>query len=562
MRSICLYFQVHQPFRLRTYRFFNIGDDHHYYDDNQNRQIIKRVAEKCYLPANKMMLDLIKEYGTAFKLSFSISGTALEQLQQYAPEVIKGFKQLADTGCVEFLAETYSHSLASLGNREEFERQVKRHSDTIESLFGQKPQTFRNSELIYSDKIGEMVEEMGFSCMLTEGAKHILGWKSPNYMYCSARNPKLKLFLRNFRLSDDIAFRFSTHTWPEWPMTAEKFTGWLNGIEPREEVVNVFIDYETIGERQWKGTGIFDFFTALPKVVLSKSNFRFSTPTELMNVIQPVAQLHVPHPISWADEERDLTSWLGNELQDEAFSKLYALTDRIQTIKDAAIARDWQYLQTTDHFYYMCTKWFSDGTVHKYFNPYPSPYEAFINYMNVLSDFTIRVEDAIAKRSTSDSPAKVIRLTKSEKALKPEKLEKTSVKRPRTTAGRLVEESNIKKAPDLKALKAKVESGKKSVAKKSSEKPGEKDFKHLNFEDIITLSDNKIKKLIRNLEIETVSTALKGAKKDVREKVERNLGKRALENYKEFLRQIKTISESEIKKSRKLMEKQIKLLTK
>jgi alpha-amylase len=562
MRSICLYFQVHQPFRLRTYRFFNIGDDHHYYDDYQNRQIIKRVAEKCYLPANKMMLELIKEYGTAFKLSFSISGTALEQLQQYAPEVIKGFKQLADTGCVEFLAETYSHSLASLGNREEFERQVKRHSDTIESLFGQKPQTFRNSELIYSDKIGEMVEEMGYTCMLTEGAKHILGWKSPNYMYCSARNPKLKLFLRNFRLSDDIAFRFSTHTWPEWPMTAEKFTGWLNGIEAREEVVNVFIDYETIGERQWKETGIFDFFTALPKVVLSKSNFRFSTPTELMNVLQPVAQLHVPHPISWADEERDLTSWLGNELQDEAFSKLYALADRIQTIKDAAIERDWQYLQTTDHFYYMCTKWFSDGTVHKYFNPYPSPYEAFINYMNVLSDFTIRVEDAIAKRSTSDSPAKMKRLTKSEKALKPEKLEKASVKKPRITSGRLIEESNIKKVPVLKASKTKVDTTKKAGAKKNLEKPGDQDFKPLSFDDIITLSDNKIKKLIRNLEIETVSTALKGAKRDVREKVERNLGKRALENYKEFLRQIKTISESEIKKSRKLIEKQIKLLTK
>ena len=244
-----------------------------------------------------------------------------------------------------------------------------------------------------------MVADMGFSTLITEGAKHILGWKSPNYMYCSARTPKLKLLFRNFRLSDDIAFRFSTHAWPEWPLTTEKFTGWLNKIEPREEVVNIFIDYETIGERQWKETGIFDFFKALPKVVLSKSNFRFSTPSELTNLLQPVAQLHVPHPISWADEERDLTSWLGNELQDEAFSKLYALNERIQTLDDPAIERDWQYLQTSDHFYYMCTKWFSDGTVHKYFNPYPSPYEAFINYMNVLSDFTIRVEEAIAKKS-------------------------------------------------------------------------------------------------------------------------------------------------------------------
>jgi alpha-amylase len=521
MRSICLYFQVHQPFRLRTYRFFNIGDDHHYYDDYQNRQIIKRVAEKCYLPANKMMLDLIREYGTAFKISFSISGTAIDQLQQYAPEVIKGFRQLADTGCVEFLAETYSHSLASLGNREEFVRQVKRHSDTIKSLFGKNPHTFRNSELIYSDGIGEMVAEMGFNSLITEGAKHILGWKSPNYMYCSARNPKLKLLLRNFRLSDDIAFRFSTHTWPEWPLTAEKFTGWLNGIESREELVNVFLDYETIGERQWKETGIFNFFTALPKVVLSNSNFIFSTPSELIDVLQPVAQLHVPHPISWADEERDLTSWLGNELQDEAFLKLYSLTDRIQNLRDPDIERDWQYLQTTDHFYYMCTKWFSDGTIHKYFNPYPSPYEAFINYMNVLSDFTIRVDEATEKKNEK-VPKKV---KKAETRKTPVKVTKAPVKL-------------IRKTEDEKVLKSN------------------------NFDSIIALSDSKIKKVVKSLEIETVSIAMKGANKEIKAKVEKNLGKRALKTFKEFSQQTKKISEAEIKKSRKLLEKQIKLLTK
>ena len=331
MRSICLYFQVHQPFRLRTYRFFNIGDDHHYYDDYQNRQIIKRVAEKCYLPANKMMLELIREYGTAFKISFSISGTAIEQLQQYAPEVIKGSGNLPRLAALNFLQKLIPHSLASLGNKEEFVRQVKRDiPGPLKPCLAGNQTPFRNSELIYSDGIGEMVAEMGFTSMMTEGAKHILGWKSPNYMYCCARNPKLKLLLRNFRLSDDIAFRFSTHTWPEWPLTAEKFTGWLNNIETREEVVNVFIDYETIGERQWKETGIFNFFKALPKVVMSNSNFNFSTPSDLIDVLQPVAQLHVPHPISWAEEERDLTSWLGNELQDEAFLKLYSLTDRIQ----------------------------------------------------------------------------------------------------------------------------------------------------------------------------------------------------------------------------------------
>lgn len=555
MRSICLYFQVHQPFRLRTYRFFNIGDDHHYYDDYQNRQIIKRVAEKCYLPANKMMLDLIREYGTAFKLSFSISGTALEQLQQYAPEVIKGFRQLADTGCVEFLAETYSHSLSSLGNGEEFVRQVNRHSDTIETLFGKKPVTFRNSELIYSDGIGEMVTQMGFTTLMTEGAKHILGWKSPNYMYCSARNPKLKLLLRNFRLSDDIAFRFSTQSWPEWPMTAEKFTGWLNGIEPREEVVNIFIDYETIGERQWKETGIFDFFTALPKVVLSKSNFSFSTPSEVSKILQPVAQLHVPHPISWADEERDLTSWLGNELQDEAFSKLYSLTERVQTVDDPGIKRDWQYLQTSDHFYYMCTKWFSDGGVHKYFNPYPSPYEAFINYMNVLSDFTIRLEDA-EKRNLAADKSTVVKPQKTEKA--PVKAGKT----PRTTSGRLVEEQHVKKSSAIKAEKTKAEKAIKKGIKPAREKSVEKPFTQLKIDDIVTLSDSRIKKVIKNLEIETVSAAMKGAKKETREKIEKNLGKRALKTYKDLLSQIKNIHESEIKKSKALFEKQIRLLTK
>jgi len=514
MRSICLYFQVHQPFRLRTYRFFNIGDDHHYYDDYQNRQIIKRVAEKCYLPANKMMLDLIKEFGTAFKISFSISGTAIEQLQQYAPEVIKGFRQLADTGCVEFLAETYSHSLASLGNREEFVKQVKRHSDTIEFIFGQRPKIFRNSELIYSDGIGEMVEEMGFTCLLTEGAKHILGWKSPNYMYCSARTPKLKLLLRNFRLSDDIAFRFSTHSWPEWPLTTEKFTGWLNGIESREEVVNVFIDYETLGERQWKETGIFDFFAALPKAVLSNSNFQFSTPADLADVLQPVAQLHVPHPISWADEERDLTSWLGNELQDEAFSKLYSLSEKIRNIVDPSIERDWQYLQTADHFYYMCTKWFSDGTVHKYFNPYPSPYEAFINYMNVISDFTLRVDEFLQKPQV----VKVIGVNK--------------------------------------------ENARKKVVKKTQVKNSENALKSLTFNEIITLADNKIKQVLKGIDIEIVTVALKGARKDIREKIEKNLGKRSLKTYNEMQPLLKSISTTEVKKSRSLIEKQIKLLTK
>jgi alpha-amylase len=348
-----------------------------------------------------MMLDLIREFGTAFKISFSISGTALDQMQAYAPEVLDSFKMLADTGQVEFIAETYAHSLASMGHKQEFVRQVEKHANAIETLFGKRPTTFRNTELIYSDGIGEMVADMGFHTMLTEGAKHILGWKSPNYIYCNKINPKLKVLLRNYQLSDDLTFRFSNQDWSEWPLTTDKFVQWINKIDKKEEVLNLFIDYETIGEHQWKETGIFDFFRYLPGAVLSKTNFNFETPEALSQDLQPMAAISVPHAISWADEERDLTAWLGNELQDEAVTKLYSLEKVVSGITDPEIQKDWLYLQTSNHFYYMSTKWFSSGEVHKYFNPYGSPYEAFINYMNVLSDFMIRVEDIINKPETT-----------------------------------------------------------------------------------------------------------------------------------------------------------------
>lgn len=392
MRSICFYFQVHQPMRLKNYRFFNIGEDHDYFDDHNNAEIMRKVARKNYLPMNALLLDLINEYGSAFQISFSISGTALDQFEAYAPDVLDSFKRLAATGQVEFLAETYAHSLSALKSKDEFTKQVQRQSAKIESLFGQKPTTFRNTELIYSDEIGAMVADMGYDVMLTEGAKHVLGWRSPNYLYTNAINPKLKLLLKNFQLSDDIAFRFSQQSWKEWPLTTEKFVGWLNQLDPKEEVINLFMDYETFGEHQWEETGIFDFMRALPGRVFSHSNFTFNTPRELGKNLQAVAPIHVPFPISWADEERDLTAWLGNELQDEAFDKLYRLEQKVQKCDDPQIHHDWLYLQTSDHFYYMCTKFFSDGDVHKYFNPYGTPYEAFINYMNVLSDFILRVD--------------------------------------------------------------------------------------------------------------------------------------------------------------------------
>jgi len=339
MKSICFYFQVHQPFRLRKYRFFDIGKEHNYYDDYQNEYIVKRVADKCYLPMNNLLLDLINEYGTQFKVSFSLSGTVLDQFEMYAPEVLDSFKKLADTGNVEFLAETYPHALSSLKSKQEFTKQVKEHKSKIKKLFGYNAKTFRNTELIYSDEIGAMVADMGFKTMLTEGAKHILGWKSPNFVYTNAINPKLRLLLKNFRLSDDIAFRFSERGWEDWPLTTDKFVNWLNQVGDEEQVINLFMDYETFGEHQWEETGIFKFMKALPSEVFKNSDYVFNTPDEVTKQHQPIAKLHVPYPISWADEERDLTAWLGNELQDEAFEKLYQLENKVKKCKKKDIFR-------------------------------------------------------------------------------------------------------------------------------------------------------------------------------------------------------------------------------
>jgi alpha-amylase len=399
MRQICFYFQVHQPYRLRRYRFFDIGAYHNYYDDYQNHQIMNKVAEKSYLPANKLMLELLKKYKGQFKISYSISGAALDQFESFAPEVLESFKELAKTGHVEFLAETDAHSLAALKSKKEFFRQVKLHTQKIEKHFGQKPSVFRNTELIYSDEIGAMVGEMGYEAMLTEGAKQILGWKSPNFIYQNAIDPKVKLLLKNYQLSDDIAFRFSNQGWEEWPLTTDKYVDWLNEVPAEEEVVNLFMDYETFGEHQWAETGIFDFMKALPEAVLNDGNFKFSTPSEVASSLQPISKLHVPHPISWADEERDLSAWLGNEMQDDAFDTLYKLEEKVNILDDEGIQKDWGALQNSDHFYYMCTKFFADGDVHKYFNPYADPYDAFMNYMNVVSDFADRVNKAYAKKS-------------------------------------------------------------------------------------------------------------------------------------------------------------------
>ncbi|MBR5483629.1 MAG: glycoside hydrolase family 57 protein [Alistipes sp.] len=397
MKTVCLYFQVHQPWRLKVYRFFNIGKDHNYLDDFTNRAIMQKVARQCYLPMNALLLKLIKENKGAFKCSFSITGSAVEQFRAYAPEVLDSFRALAETGCVEFLAETYSHSLAALSSKEDFVEQVKLHSKMIKDEFGKKPVAFRNTELIYSDAIGEMVSELGFKTILAEGAKHVMGWKSPNFIYTNSIDNRLRVLLRNYKLSDDIAFRFSNQGWDQYPLTADKFAQWVS--DENGEVINLFMDYETFGEHQKATTGIFDFVKALPKAML-KNELSFATVSEAAKAYQPVGVLHCPHVMSWADEERDVTAWLGNELQNEAFSKLYALKDKVKALKNADFEYVWNFMQTSDHFYYMATKWLSDGDVHSYFNPYGSSYEAFINYMNVLSDFEIEVEKALAAKKS------------------------------------------------------------------------------------------------------------------------------------------------------------------
>ena len=409
-KSICLYFQVHQPTRLRLYRFFDIGKDSHYYDDFANRTILRRVAQKCYLPMNQQMLELINKNKGKFKIAYSISGSALEQFQRFCPEVIASFKALAETGKVEFLAETYYHSLASLASESEFRAQVEKHAAKIEELFGVKPTAFRNTELIYSNGIGEMVYDMGYKTMLTEGARHIMGWRSPNYVYTGETQPKLKLLLRNYTLSDDIAFRFSQNK-----VTAEQYVGWLKDNAKEGDIVNLFMDYETFGEHQGAESGIFDFMRELPAAVIKDGTFNFVTPSEATKKYKAVSDIAVDDPISWADEERDLTAWLGNELQNEAFKKVYAMTEKLSIVNDPELWEDFGHLQESDHFYYMCTKFFSDGEVHKYFNPYDTPYEAFINYMNVISDFQIRLDEKRAALDVKETVAEELGAKKRKK---------------------------------------------------------------------------------------------------------------------------------------------------
>lgn len=392
MPSVCLYFQIHQPHRLRSYSIFDIGDRHDYFDEDRNGQLCRSVAEKCYLPTNDLILQLIKETEGAFRLSYSISGVALEQFATHVPEVIESFRALSETGAVEFLAETYYHSICYLYNRDEFVKQTKKHKQEIESLFGQSPRMLRNTELMYDNALAQLAEDMGYIGILSEGVDAILGWRSPNFVYKPVGTEKIKLLLRNHKLSDDISFRFSARDWDQWPLTADKFARWIDAINGIGYVVNLFMDYETFGEHQPEETGIFHFLRQLPNEILKYPDNDFKTVTEAVTTYEAAAELDVPDVISWADAERDASAWVGNTMQRNAAEQLFLLADKLEDCDDQQLLEDWRRLQTSDHFYYMCTKWLSDGDVHEYFNPHESPYDASIVFMNVLNDLTLRVE--------------------------------------------------------------------------------------------------------------------------------------------------------------------------
>jgi len=400
MVSICFYFQVHQPFRLRKFSVFDIGNNSNYFDDHKNNEVMKKVAAKCYIPTNKVLLNLIKRYNGKFRVSFSISGVALEQFERYAPEVLHSFRELAKTGCVEFLNETYYHSLSYLYDKDEFKQQVLLHRDKIHELFGQEAKVFRNTELIFNNELANFIQGLGYEGILAEGADHILGWRSPNFVYTPKTADKMKLLLKNYKLSDDIAFRFSNKSWEEHPLTATKFSRWVSANNGNGNVVNLFMDYETFGEHQWKDTGIFDFLEHLPEELFKHPDNDFVTVSEAIKRYPAVAEMDMHNFVSWADVERDLSAWLGNPLQNSAAHELYKLGQMVKSSGDKKLIDDWRKLTTSDHMYYMCIKWFSDGDVHKYFNPYDSPYEGFISFMNVLNDIAIRIRDITKKNVT------------------------------------------------------------------------------------------------------------------------------------------------------------------
>jgi alpha-amylase len=395
-KAIVLYMHVHQPFRIRHYTVFDSGVNHNYFDapyedDTSNERIAHKVAEKSYLPTNARLLQLLRD-NPQFKLSLSITGTIIEQLEKWAPEALRSFQELTATGRVEIVAETYHHSLAFFYNREEFETQVKMHADKIREVFGQEPKVFRNTELCYNNDVAYWADKAGYKAVLAEGWDPVLNWRSPNYVYRPAYTENIKLLMKNYKLSDDIAFRFGDQAWSEWPLTADKFARWL-GDEQKATNFDLFMDYETFGEHQWHETGIFEFLSHLPSEWLKNEHHTFMTVSEVADAFEPVDFVDVPQTITWADTERDLSAWLGNSMQTGSIQALYDLRARVLGTGDLSLIRDWRRLTTSDHFYYMCTKYFNDGDIHAYFSPYNTPYEAYMNFMNAYHDVKFRLAE-------------------------------------------------------------------------------------------------------------------------------------------------------------------------
>ncbi len=403
MLSVCPYFHVHQPHRIKRYRVFDIGNDPDYFNDESetdlnNRRILEKVAHKSYLPTNRILKELLDTH-PEFRFALSFSGTVLEQFEMYAPEVLASFQELVKSGRVEILADTYYHSLAFFYSVPEFERQVLLHSEKIQQLFHVQPRVFRNTELSYTNTLAQWCDAHGYIGILAEGWEPVLGWRSPNYVYQPVECDTIKVLLKNYRLSDDVAFRFSEQSWAGWPLSAETFASWVHAHHGNGQTVNLFMDYETFGEHQWEHSGIFDFLRHLPRALLAHRDTVFKTPTETILAYDSVGRIDVPQVLTWADTDRDLTAWTGNDIQKDALARVYALEQEILMTDDQTLIATWRRLQTSDHFYYMCTKWFQDGDVHAYFSPYQSPYDAYIAFMNALSDLEWRVRDVLARRA-------------------------------------------------------------------------------------------------------------------------------------------------------------------
>ncbi|MDE5794566.1 MAG: glycoside hydrolase family 57 protein [Muribaculaceae bacterium] len=485
MKNVCFYLNIHQPYRLKRYRFFDIGNDHYYYDDFANEDIINNLAERSYIPMCQTLLDMANEYGSDFKCAISISGTAIEQLQQAEPEVIEMLRKLADKGCVEFLGGTFAHSLASLEDPDEFLRQINIEQRVIKNLFGQTPKVFANTELIFDDDIAALLQSTGFKAVVVPGAKHILGWKSPDYVYSSATAPKLKMLFTNDKLAADISHNFNNTDWAEYPLTADKYVNWIAELPEDEQIVNIFLSMDTFGGFIPASSGIFDFMKALPRFGKEKG-VRFTSPSEVVGKLKAVDSITIPFAISYVDGTRiDVSAWKGNDLQREALNKLYGIAERVSMVEDRKIQQDWEYLQGSDHFFYMATNNQADAA----FSPYDSPFSAFTNYMNVLADFLVRVEEQFPENVDNEElnsllltirnqSSEIEQLKKEAKALRKNILEAEDSNYAPVAAAVVVEEPiKEKKTAKKAAKKEKVEnkaSEEKATPKKTTKKTAAK----------------------------------------------------------------------------------------